>query len=199
VSTRTIVLLLVFAATGVAACGSDADAPTVAGSVAPPTAVAIPVVCPLTDAENVALSGSLFPTIFAGDSKVGITTATVGARNGSWVVADSIPRFAGLDLDMRPQPATAAGTLELTGLNDLRLVGGSAVLYPLAGFKPRDGDPPAYIGLDRVGVAVTPLPDGSVDLALPAIHGLWVLEYEVVWETNCLAGDGVAYLPIDTR
>ena len=136
-----------------------------------------------------------------GAQEIGLSTALMKARNGSWWADDAIPQFVSLDLGLPPLVVDRGAPLTFSGPDGLALVGGHAMLYPRAWFRERPGTLPEFLGgePDPLRLEAGAGAAGTVLVWLPGASGSWVVELIPEWQTRCQEGDGVAYAIVDTR
>lgn len=125
-----------------------------------------------------------------GGATVELTTAAIGLRNETFWADDVIPGGVGLTADelaVRVDP----GTRILLRARDVTLTRAhpEAVPWSTVDFSGGLGSSPA----DPVDLDWRVRPDGAISIAAPTASGDYMVAFQPVWQTTCLAGDGTAY------
>ncbi|HEX5824019.1 MAG TPA: hypothetical protein VFY18_06095 [Candidatus Limnocylindrales bacterium] len=129
-------------------------------------------------------------TLTLDGAPIELTTATVGLRNGSYDADDAIPGYLGLSSDELAVKEEPAGKLVLAAkAMDLTKLTVGAVPWSTVDFS-----------LDLPFTTATPAPvawklltNGTIAITAPSKAGDYLLDMTVLWETECLHGDGTVY------
>ena len=152
--------------------------------------------CPMDDDGNFALAVALDRALVIDGRRIDLSTAGIGARNGSWQVDDLIGRFWTLDLDWTPVVVAVDGEVGIRGSPGMELTGGSVGAWGRSELVLGSGGIEISRPARPLASAVT---DGRLDIRVPKTMGTWVLELHPMWQTACLRGDGVAYAIVRTK
>ena len=172
-----------------------ADSPGPATEIAgPPTPTSGS--CPAGEAGFRQLAPLLDRTLRLDGATLKLITASIDNRSGDWVVDDVIPPWVGLGEDTPTVAASAQASGSLAGSDGMALTAGTVVIFEASLFDiGRDVYP------DPSSARPTTLGRDGETLVVPygRATGRWVLEFHVGWETQCLAGDGIAHAFVETR
>ena len=124
-------------------------------------------------------------------------TLSVWARNGSYRGDDLIPQYAFLDLAMRPIVIDAGSRLELREEGATLTSVTRATRTPFGGYDGSGGLP------EYGGPAPKPVDSGMAGstgwIISPNRPGMWVIAFDLEWQTHCYGGSGVNWVVVRTR
>ncbi len=153
--------------------------------------------CPSDDASLGALLRGLDRRLRLNGAETTFLTAAFSARYSTWGGDDQFPAFAGYDPAAAPAEGTAGGRGTIATWDGVTLTSGWAFAYRREDLDPEWGPYPNTRG-ERIGLELTTIDAGLV-VGYPADPGSYVLELFPRWQTDCLKGDGVAYLNLVVR
>jgi hypothetical protein len=125
-----------------------------------------------------------------------LTTAIVALRNGTHDTGDAIPGYLGLTSDEVAVREARGGKLVLAA-KGMKLTGLTVgtVLWSTVDFS---ADLPSTTATPRAATWKL-LTNGTIAITAPSKAGDYLLDMTVLWQTECLHGDGTVYGRIDIR
>lgn len=125
-----------------------------------------------------------------------LTTASVGLRNGTYAADDAIPGYLGLSADETAVKVAPRGKVVLAG-KGMTLTGLTVGTVPWATVDFATDLP--FTTATAKAAAWRLRADGSIAITAPAAPGDYMLDMTVLWQTECLKGDGTVYGRIVVR
>ena len=123
-------------------------------------------------------------------AQIELTTAAVGLRNGTYDADDAIPGYVGLAKGEKAVTVEPRGRLILAG-KGMTLTGLTAGTVPWSTLDFSEGLPSTTA---KATVATWRLvSNGRIVINAPSKAGDYVLDMTVLWQTECLRGDGTVY------
>jgi hypothetical protein len=125
-----------------------------------------------------------------GGTPIELTTAAVALRNGTYDADDAIPGYVGLSKDEKAVSVESGGKLILAG-KGMTLTGLTAGTVPWSTLDFSEGLPSTTA---KATVATWRLvSNGRILINAPEKAGDYLLDMTVLWQTECLHGDGTVY------
>ena len=125
-----------------------------------------------------------------GGTPIELTTAAVALRNGTYDADDAIPGYVGLSKDEKAVSVESGGKLILAG-KGMTLTGLTAGTVPWATLDFSEG---LTTTTAKATVATWRLvSNGRILINAPEKAGDYLLDMTVLWQTECLHGDGTVY------
>jgi hypothetical protein len=125
-----------------------------------------------------------------------LTTASISMRDGSYDADDAIPPYVGLTSDEVPVEDVPAGKLVLAA-KGMALTGLTVTTRPWSSMD-FSADPPSTTAKPRA-LTWRFVSNGRILIVAPTRVGNYVLDMTVLWQTECLHGDGTAYARVNIR
>lgn len=125
-----------------------------------------------------------------GGAPIELTTAAVGLRNGTYDADDAIPGYLGLSKDEKAVSVELGGKLILAG-KGMTLTGLTAGTVP---WSTVDFSQDLPSTTTKTTAATWRLvSNGRIVIIAPTKGGDYLLDMTVLWQTECLEGDGTVY------
>jgi hypothetical protein len=125
-----------------------------------------------------------------------LTTASIAMRDGSYDADDAIPAYVGLTSDEVPVEDMRAGKLVLAA-KGMTLTGITVTTRPWSSMD-FSTDLPSTTAKPRA-LTWRFVSNGRILIVAPSRAGDYMLDMTVLWQTECLHGDGTVYARINIR
>jgi hypothetical protein len=129
-------------------------------------------------------------TLTLDKAPIELTTAAVGLLNGTFDADDAIPAYLGLSSDEVAVKELPAGKLVLAA-KGMKLTGLTVGTVPWSTVDFSQELPSTTATPKAVSWKV--LSNGTIAIFAPSRAGEYMLDMTVLWQTNCLHGDGTVY------